>query len=118
MRARDTMIRNDKSKTGSGLSGVFQFVAGFIVLALVMLGVGGTIYKLLSPGGWLSQLIGGHLGHGGALALALGGVAVFAWVTHDRISPARRDRIGDWWIYVCSGVGLLYLVLMLVRGTL
>jgi hypothetical protein len=118
MRARDTMIQTNKSKTGGGLSNVFQFVGGFILLALVMLGVGGTIYKLLAPGGWLAQLVGGHLGHGGALVLALGGVAVFAWVTHDRISPARRDSIGDWWIYVCSGVGLLYLVLMLVQGTL
>ena len=67
---------------------------------------------LRDPGGWVVQFAGGHLGHGGALVLALGAVAVFAWVTQDRISPTRRDRAGDWWVYLCSGVGLLYLVLL------
>ncbi|MBI2754190.1 MAG: hypothetical protein HYX46_11910 [Betaproteobacteria bacterium] len=112
------MIQPDKSKTGSRLPEALHFVSGFLLLALVMLGIGGTIYKLLAPGGWLAQLVGGNLGHGGALVLALGGVALFAWATHDRISPTRRDRIGDWWIYLCSAVGLVYLVLMLVQGSL
>lgn len=118
MRARDTMIQPDKSKTGGQPPEALQFLAGFILLALVMLGIGGTIYKVLAPGGWLAQLVGGNLGHGVALVVALGGVALFAWATHDRISPTRRDRIGDWWIYLCAAVGLLYLVLMLVQGSL
>src|SRR5574341_643328 len=108
---------NAKSKTESRLPEALHFVGGFLLLALVMLGIGGTIYKLLAPGGWLAQLVGGNLGHGGALFLALGGVALFAWATHDRISPGRRDRIGDWWIYLCSAVGLAYLVLMVVQGS-
>ena len=112
------MIQPDKSKTGGSFPEALHFVAGFVLLALVMLGVGGTIYKLLAPGGWLAQLVGGNLGQGGALGLALGGVALFAWATHDRISPARRDRVGDTWVYLCSAVGLLYLVLMLVQGSL
>ena len=108
---------NAKSKTEGRLPEALHFVTGLVLLALVMLGIGGTIYKLLAPGGWLAQFVGGKLGHGGALMFALGGVALFAWATHDRISPARRDRIGDLWIYLCSAVGLVYLVLMVVQGS-
>ncbi len=118
MRAADIMMDSNKSNSGGGISTALHFVAGFMLLALVMLGVGGTIYKLIAPGGWLAQFIGGSLGYLGAIMLALVGVAAFAWVTQDKITPNRRNRIGDWWVHACAGVGLLYLVQVLWQGTL
>jgi hypothetical protein len=97
---------------------VVEFAGGFVLLALVMLGVGGTIYKLIAPEGWLAQLIGGSLNYLGAIALALVGVAIFAWFAQDQIAPTRRDKLGDWWVYVFAGAGLIYAGQIFIRGTL
>jgi hypothetical protein len=108
----------NKEKTPGSLRSAVQFVGGFLLLALVMLGVGGTIYKLIAPEGWIAQFFGGNLGTLGAVVLALVGVALFAWFAQDQITPARRDKIGDLWVYLCGGVGLIYAVQMAWLGTL
>jgi len=113
-----TVTELNKEKTPGSLRSALQFIAGFFVLALIMLGVGGTIYKLIAPGGWLAQLIGGSLGYLGAAILALVGVALFAWIAQDRITPTRRDKFGDWWVYLCAGVGLIYVVQIAWLGSL
>ena len=112
------MMQSDKPDSGGGVSTALHLVAGFCLLALVMLGVGGTIYKLIGPGGWLAQLVGGSLGNIGAVMLALVGVAVFTWMAQDKITPNRRNRIGDWWVHVCALAGLLNLVQYLWQGSL
>lgn len=112
------MMQSDKPDSAGGVSTALHFVAGFILLALVMLGIGGTIYKVIAPGGWLARLVGGSLGNIGAIMLALVGVAVFAWMAQDKITPNRRNRIGDWWVHAFAAVGLLYLVQVLWQGSL
>ena len=69
---------------------VLQFTGGFLLLVLIMLGVGGTIYKLIAPEGWLAQLLGGSLNYLSAIALALVGVGMFAWFAQDQIAQTRR----------------------------
>ena len=95
-----------------------QFTGGFLLLVLIMLGVGGTIYKLIAPEGWLAQLLGGSLNYLSAIALALVGVGMFAWFAQDQIAQTRRDKIGDWWVYVFAATGLIYAGQFLFRGTL
>ena len=97
---------------------VLQFTGGFLLLALIMLGVGGTIYKLIAPEGWLAQLLGGSLNYLTAIALALVGVGMFAWFAQDQIAQTRRDRIGDWWVYLFAVAGLAYAGQIFLRGTL
>jgi hypothetical protein len=116
--ARQSLTEQSKGATPGLLRSVAQFAGGFVLLALVMLGVGGTIYKLIAPEGWLSQFIGGGLNYLGAMALALVGVALFAWFAQDQIAQTRRDKIGDWWVYAFAGAGLIYAGQIFVRGTL
>ena len=118
MLARHSVTDQAKAGPPGLLRSVAQFAGGFVLLALVMLGVGGTIYKLIAPEGWLSQLIGGSLNYLGASALALVGVAMFAWFAQDQIAQTRRDKIGDWWVYVFAATGLIYAGQFLFRGTL
>jgi len=112
------MTELHKEKTPGSLVSVLQFIGGFFLLALVMLGVGGTIYKLIAPGGWLAQFFGGSLDYLGAVVLALVGVTLFAWIAQDQIRPTRRDKIGDWWVYLCSAVGLIYAVQIAWLGSM
>jgi hypothetical protein len=97
---------------------VLQFTGGFMLLVLIMLGVGGTIYKLIAPEGWLAQLLGGSFSYLTAIALTLVGVGMFAWFAQDQIAQTRRDRIGDWWVYLFAVVGLAYAWQFFLRGTL
>ena len=118
MLARHSVTEQTKAAPPGFLRSVVQFTGGFVLLALIMLGVGGTIYKLIAPEGWLAQLIGGSLNYLGAIALALVGVGLFAWFAQDQIAPTRRDKLGDWWVYVFAGAGLIYAGQFFFRGTL
>ena len=118
MLARHSVTDQGKAAPPGLLRSAAQFAGGFVLLALVMLGVGGTIYKLIAPEGWLSQLIGGSLNYLGASALALVGVAMFAWFAQDQIAQTRRAKIGDWLVSVFAATGLIYAGQFLFRGTL
>jgi hypothetical protein len=115
---RQSLTEQSKTANPGFLRSLVQFAGGFVLLVLIMLGVGGTIYKLIAPEGWLAQLIGGSLNSLGAIALALVGVAMFAWFAQDQIAPTRRDKLGDWWVYVFAGAGLIYAGQFLIRGSL
>ena len=43
----DTALERDKTQATAEFTVFHQLLAGFAVLALVMLGIGGTIYKLM-----------------------------------------------------------------------
>ena len=43
----DTALQRDKTQATAEFTMFHQMLAGFAVLALVILGVGGTIYKLM-----------------------------------------------------------------------
>lgn len=117
MRMPDTVIESVKPKQQGGeFSSFFQTLAGFAVLALVMLGVGGTIFKLVAPGGWLAQLFGHSLGGGAAAVLALLAVSAFAWFTREWVSPRQRNRFAELWVYTCAAAGLLYLAQLWLKG--
>ena len=58
------MHQTVKLKHASDTSVFFQALAGFAIAALVMIGVGGTVYKLIEPGGWFAQLFGRSLAGG------------------------------------------------------
>ena len=118
MLARHSVTDQGKAAPPGLLRSAAQFAGGFVLLALVMLGVGGTIYKLIAPEGWLSQLVGGSLNYLGAIALALVGVAMFAWFAQDQIAQTRRDKVGDWWVYLFAVAGLAYAWQIFLRGTL
>jgi hypothetical protein len=115
---RHSVSEQTKAAPPGVLRSALQFTGGFLLLVLIMLGVGGTIYKLMAPEGWLSQLLGGSLNYLSAIALALVGVAMFAWFAQDNIAQTRRDKVGDWWVYAVAVTGLIYAGQIFFRGTL
>jgi hypothetical protein len=116
--ARPSVSEQGKGAHPGMMRSVLQFTGGFLLLALIMLGVGGTIYKLMAPEGWLAQLLGGSLNYLSAIALALVGVACFAWFAQDNIAQTRRDKVGDWWVYVFAAAGLIYAWQIFFHGNL
>jgi len=46
------------------------------------------------------------------------GVAMFAWFAQDQIAQTRRDKVGDWWVYLFAAAGLMYAGQIFLRGAL
>jgi hypothetical protein len=95
-----------------------QMLAGFAIVALVMLGVGGTLYKLMAPGGWMTQFLGSNFAGGFAAFLALVGMGLIAWLTREWTSPLQRNRLSEIFVYGAAGAGALYAARLFMSGTI
>jgi len=99
-------------------AGFLEAVAGFAIAVLVMIGFGGTVYKLIEPGGWFAQLFGRSLAGGLAVLLALLMIGASAWLLRAWISITQPNRYSELFVYVFAGVGLMYSVQLLMKGGL
>jgi len=97
-------------------AGFFQAIAAFAVAVLVMIGFGGTIYKIIVPGGWFAQLFGRSVAGGLAVLLALLLIGASAWLLRAWISITQRNRYSELFVYVFAGVGLVYSTQILMKG--
>src|SRR5262249_6704101 len=93
-----------------------QACLGFVILALVLLGIGGTIYKIISPDGWVAQAFGRSLSAGAAALGSLVMVVTLAWFSRAS-SPRRRTQFADIAVYGFAAAGLLYVVQLWIRGS-
>ena len=98
--------------------GFLQALLGFGVAGLVMLGVGGTIYRLVAPGGWLAEVFGRSVAGGMAATLALFMVGFSLWLTRAWISVRARNQYSELFVYSFAGLGLLYAVQPFMKGNL
>lgn len=98
-------------------SALAQACLGFAILALVLLGIGGTIYKIISPDGWVAQAFGRSLSAGVAALGSLLMVVALAWFSRGWSSPRRRTQFADIAVYGFAAAGLLYVVQLWIRGS-
>lgn len=98
------------------LSGFLQILVGLAVLSLMLLGVGGTIYKTLAPNGWLTRLLSNGLPDSLAVTSALLVMCAFAWFTREWRTPRTRSWVIDVMVYAFAGAGLLYAAQLLIEG--
>jgi hypothetical protein len=96
---------------------LIQTVIGFVVLAFLMIGVGGTIYRIIAPDGWLVQLFGAGFTAGTAALLSLLALAVLSWFGREWVSAYQKTRLADVLIYVFAGAGVVYLAQMVLVHT-
>ena len=94
----------------------FYAAIGCALLALVLVGVCGTIYKMISPGGWIAQGFGYAVSAGSAVMFSLAIIMVLAWLSHSRVSPRGRNRHVGLVVYAFALAGIVYLTQM-YRGT-
>ena len=103
----------DQTKTKFEFPVLAQALAGFAISACVLVGIGGSIYKLIAPEGWFVQAFGHSMGLGAALMAALLGAAAVVWALPGWM-PSQRARISDAVVYGFAVAGLLYLGQLLV----
>jgi hypothetical protein len=88
---------------------------GMVVLALVMTGVAGTIYKITSPDGWIAGAFGRSISAGFAMVASLLVVIAFAWFSRG-FALHFRNRYADLFVYTFAAAGFLYLAHYWLRG--
>ena len=97
-------------------SSVGQLTVGLSLLGLVLVGIGGTIYKVISPEGWVAHAFGRSLSAGVAALGSLIMVVALAWFSRGS-SPRRRTQFADIAVYGFAAAGLLYVVQLWIRGS-
>lgn len=89
---------------------IAQATVGVLLLTLVLTGIGGTIYRIVAPEGWVSQAFGRSASAGLVAIGSLLMVASLAWFSRDWSSSALyRTRFSAFLLYVFAGTGILYL---------
>lgn len=95
---------------------VAQVLYGFAVVALVMLGIGGTVYKVIAPSGWIAEAFGRSMSAGAAALGSLVLIAALAWFSRGWRSPRSRNRTAELLVYTFAAAGMLYLAQMWTKG--
>jgi hypothetical protein len=96
--------------------GLGQALLGFAILVLMLVGLSGTIYKMLAPGGWIAQLFGRSITAGMAVLAALGFIGLIAWFSREYSSPMSRNRFSDLFVYGFTAAGFVYAVRFWMSG--
>jgi hypothetical protein len=99
------------------VSTLTQVLVGLLIVLLVTLGIGGTIYKVISPEGWIASAFGRSLSAGAAALGSLMLVAGLAWFSRGWTSPRTRNRFSDLLVYTFAGAGIVYLGQLWLKGS-
>ncbi len=94
--------------TSPGSGSFIQALWGFALVVMVVLGICGTLYKLLAPAGWIATLMG--RGFSGGVA-AIGMIFIFSvlgWVARSWMSTRQQMGVADLAVYAFAAAGLLY----------
>ncbi|MGH8745553.1 MAG: hypothetical protein ACREUK_03575 [Burkholderiales bacterium] len=79
-----------------------------------MTGVGGTVFRMIAPEGWLVQWFGTGVTSATAAVVSLLVIAVLSWFTREWVSAYQKNRLADALIYVFAGAGVVYLAQILM----
>ena len=100
---------------------IFSFAHTFyscVLLSLVLGGIGGTIYKVISPEGWVATAFGRSVSAGAAALGSITVIAALAWFSRSWGDRTNRTLQTDFLIFGFAAAGILYLVQLWTKGTL
>ena len=87
------------------------------MLLLVVTGVAGTVYKLVTPDGWLVGAFHRSPTAGLALTGALGLAGLFFWVSRGS-AFRQRNAHASLFVYAFAAAGFMYLARYWMHGSL
>lgn len=90
---------------------------GFLVVGLVLVGIGGTIYKVISPDGWVAHAFGRSLSAGAASLGSLVMITALAWFSRGWTASRHRNRLSEFMVYAFAAAGFVYLAQIWLKGT-
>lgn len=97
--------------------GLGHLLVSLGVVLFVTLGIGGTIYKVISPDGWVAAAFGRSLSAGAAALGSLLLIAGLAWFSRGWSTTRARNRRSDLLVYAFAAAGVIYLGQIWLKGT-
>ncbi|MBI3529876.1 MAG: hypothetical protein HY067_18155 [Betaproteobacteria bacterium] len=99
-----------------GIQTLFQL----LLFSLLLLGLGGLIYKALRSGGWVESILGTFWAQHPVVAIValLAAMAVAAGAKRYFDNVAMFGKRGDMLVYGCLALGLFFAFKLAVTGTL
>ena len=95
---------------------MLQTLYGFAISVLVFVGIGCTIYKVVTPDGWVATAFGRSVTSGMAV---LGSVlALVTLAMLSRSSPRRHNAVSEFLVFGFGMAGLVFLGRLWIVGTL
>lgn len=107
----------DAIKLRQEITAILQTVVGLAMVALVFAGIGGTIYKVISPDGWVAQAFGRSASAGAAALGSLLMIGALAWFSRGWSAPRHRNRFSDLLVYGFAAAGFAYLAMFMSKGS-
>lgn len=99
------------------LYAIAQALIGCAFLALVLAGIGGTIYKTIAPDGWIAHAFGRSLSAGAAALGSVAMIVALAWFSRTWGDVGRRTLAADFLVYGFAFAGFVYLARFWMSGT-
>ena len=97
----------------------FHAGAGAAVSLLVMAGIAGTIYKVISPGGWIAQAFGHSVKAGFSVLVAISVLLAFFYFSRTWTpSQKHRNLTAHTVVAVFAVTGFVYLAHFWLKGAL
>jgi len=107
----------DEARIKQEVVAAAQMLFGLVIVALVLLGIVGTIYKVISPEGWVAQAFGRSASAGVVALGSLLMIVALAWFSRGWNSPLTSNRYPELFVYGLAAVGLLYMAKLWMVGT-
>jgi len=95
---------------------MLQTLYGFAISVLVFVGIGCTIYKVLSPDGWVTTAFGRSLSAGFAMLGSV--VALVMLALLSRSSPRGHNALSEFMVFGFGMAGVVFLGRLWIVGTL
>ncbi len=92
----------------------------FVVLCLMILGVGGVMYHAIGEDGWIERFFGGVLDQGvGTILAVLVGLVLAGWLIRRWLIASQRHALfNDFLMYGMVALGVLFVGRLLMNGSL
>lgn len=87
-----------------------QALFGFAMVMLIMVGIAGTVYRVIAPDGWIVQAFNRGVASGLLTVGVVGLLAMLAWTKRGSTLYARRSTAVEMIVLGLAGVGALFLV--------
>jgi hypothetical protein len=108
----------EKARRAGEGARLLQALRGAALGLLITLGVAGSLYKVIAPEGWGSQLFGRGLAGGLAALLTLGMIGTCLWLTREFVPQQQKGRFSGLLAFALAATGALYLIQFFLKGSI
>jgi hypothetical protein len=93
-----------------------QALVAFVMVMLIMIGIAGTVYRVIAPDGWIAQAFNRSALSGVVALCSIGIVAGMLWLKRGNTLFAKRNKVTEMIVMGFAGLGALFLAQSVVTS--